>query len=83
MLAEILVILPSLQNPKFLVRDDAKVVLNLTSKIIPFFGNCFSQEVQYGVGELLLSWIEAVVRDMGMQDCPETLNRVQVWAICG
>ena len=30
-----------------------------------------------------LSWIEAVVRDMGMQDCPETLNRVQVWAICG
>jgi hypothetical protein len=26
--------------------------------------------VQYGVSELLLSGVEAVVRDMGMQDCP-------------
>jgi len=24
------------------------------------------QEVQYGVNELLLSWIEEIVRDMGM-----------------
>ena len=50
---------------------------------MPFFGNFFSEEVQYGVSELLLSGIEAVVRDVGMQDGPETLNRVQVWAICG
>jgi len=52
-------------------------------EIRPFFGNCISQEVQYGVSELFLSEIKAVVRDMGMQDGPETLNRVQVWAICG
>ena len=39
--------------------------------------------MQYGVSELLLSEIEAIVRDMGMQDGPETLNRVQVRAICG
>jgi hypothetical protein len=38
----------------------------LTSEILPFFGNYISQEVQYGVNELLLSWIEEIVRDMGM-----------------
>ena len=32
--------------------------------------------MQYGVSELLLGGIEAVVRDIGMQDGPETLNRV-------
>ncbi len=69
-------LLLSLQNPKVLMRDDAKVVWNLTSEIRLFFGNCISQEVQYGVGELLLSGIETVVRDMDMQDGPETLNRV-------
>jgi hypothetical protein len=47
------------------------------------FGNCFSEEVQYGVSEPLLSGIEGIVRDMGMQNCPETLNRVQMWAVCG
>ena len=45
-------------------------------EIRPFFRNCISQEVQYGVSELLLGGIEAVVRDIGMQDGPETLNRV-------
>jgi len=30
-----------------------------------------------------MSGTEAVVRDMGLQIFPETLNRVQVWAICG
>ena len=75
--------IPSLQNPKVLVRDDAKVVWKLTSEIRPFFGNCILWEVQYGVSEQLLSGIKAIVRDMGMQDGPETFNRVQVWAICG
>ena len=57
---------PSLQNPKVLVRDNAKVIWYLTSEILPFFGNYILQEVQYGVNELLLSWIEEIVRDMGM-----------------
>ena len=47
---------------------------------LPFFGNCISQEVQYGVSELLLSGIGAVVGEMGLQNVPETLNRVQVRA---
>ena len=62
----ILIIPVSLQNPKFLVRDNAKVIWDLTSEILPFFGNYILQEVQYGVNELLLSWIEEIVRDMGM-----------------
>ena len=32
--------------------------------------------MQYGVSEPFSSEIETVVRDMGMQDCSETLNRV-------
>ena len=59
-------ILRSLQNLKVLVRDNAKVIWDLTSEILPFFGNYILQEVQYGVNELLLSWIEEIVRDMGM-----------------
>ena len=65
------------------MRDKAKVISDLTSDVGPLFGNYFLEEVQYDVGELLLSWIAAGVRDMGMQDGPETLNRVQVWAVCG
>ena len=38
----------------------------MTSEILPFFEDCISQEVQYCVNELLLSGMEAVVRDMGM-----------------
>ena len=51
--------------------------------ILPFFGNCFSQAGQNGVSELLLSGIGAVVGEMGLQNFPETLNQVQVRAICG
>ena len=50
---------------------------------MPVFGDDFAQEAQRSVGELFLGWIETVVGDLGVQDCPEALDWVQVWAIGG
>jgi hypothetical protein len=65
------------------VRDDAEVIGDFVAKVAPVFWDGFAEEVQDGVGELLLPGIETVMRDMGVHDGPEALDGVQVRAIGG
>ena len=70
-----------LQNPKVLVGYDAEVVGDLVAEFCPFLRDGFTHKCKDGVGELLLTWVVAVVGNVLMQDSPKPLNRIEMRAI--
>lgn len=72
---------PLLQNPKVLVGYDAEVVRDFIVELRPFLRDGFTHECKDGVGELLLTWVVAIVGHVLMQDGPKPLNRIEMRAV--
>ena len=74
---------PSLHNPKFLVRQVAKVIWDLTSKSLLFWETIFLKVCNAVLPNCFCSKIVLLARGVSVNDNPNLLNRVQVGAIYG
>jgi len=68
---------PLLQNPKVLVGYDVEVV----AESLPFLRDGFPHEFKDVVGELLLTWVVAVVGHVLVQKSPKPLNWIEMGAV--
>ena len=73
----------SLQNPKSLVRDDAEIVGYLVSEVLPLEGDGLAEKREDCGCELGLGFVESIMSDVMVHDGPQSLDRVQMWAVCG